>query len=146
MADLKAQTKCCVIEVWLCRLGSWCTHIMRHPGLSLARLWHVQQDSWLQERRARFFERPACRASAGFTIRWAEGWWAAVSEADGLGWHVRKGDRQEELRRVQVLKDMIFGSEEPKESSLAIEDSVLSIIDDKFGLGRSFCNLFLAFL
>ena len=123
----EVQSKCDVITLWLQRLVSWCTHIMRHPTCPLARLWHIQQDSWLQARRDRFYSRPSCRVSVGFTSRWAEGWWAAVSEEEGLGWAVARGNKVEEARRVDFLREFILGINETQEDVLALEDGLLSI-------------------
>ena len=124
---LKSATSCCSTEAWLSRLVTWCTHIHRHPCFPLAQLWSIQQDAWLEERRAANYERPACRESPGFVSRWCEGWWCAVGERDDLGWGVTKGDKIQEQRRVQFLREFILG---PEQVHHAIEDLAHALVPD----------------
>ena len=116
--ELRISSDCCSTEAWLRRLVSWCTHVARHADIPISRLLNVQGDRWLENRRASFNDRPACQESSGFVSRWAEGWWAWVGETEGFGWRVRKGDKIEESRRVDVIRVLIFGA------NAAIEDGV----------------------
>ena len=110
LRGLKAEVNCNAIETWLHRLVRWCSHIARHPEIPLARLFAIQDDAWLEARRAANFDRPACRESAGFTLRWSEGWWMHVSAR--VGWCIAKNDVAEHALRVQILREFIFGEEQ----------------------------------
>ena len=125
MANLKTEAKCCVADVWLKRLVSWCGHIFRHPALPLFRLWHIQTDDWLQNRRDSNRNRVDCREAAGFVSRWSEHWWVAVRDAENLGWAMRRGDTEEQLRRVNYLHKLIFGAPQ----QLELENGLVAIED-----------------
>ena len=121
--NLKTDAKCIAADIWLKRLVSWCGHIFRHPTLPLFRLWHVQTDEWLQNRRDTNQNRVNCRESAGFVSRWNEHWWAAVRDADGLGWAMRRGDHNEQMKRVVFLCEFILAAPQ----QLELEQGMLAI-------------------
>ena len=120
LSDFQTECKCDCTDTWLRRLVGWCCHLARHSNSPMSRLLDVQGDSWLQDRRASHFDRPACRASSGFVSRWAEGWWASVAEVESLGWRVRKDDKIEANRRVDALKVLIFGAEDAIENGAEV--------------------------
>ena len=123
MANLKTEAKCCVADVWLNRVVSWCGHIFRHPALPFFRLWQIQTDDWLQDRRDNNHNRVDCRESAGFVARWSEHWWIAVRDAEGLGWVMRRGDKEEQRRRVAFLHELIFGASQQSD----LENGLIAI-------------------
>ena len=104
---------------------SWCGHIFRHATLPLFRLWHVETDEWLQDRRDNNQNRVNCRESAGFVSRWNEHWWAAVRDADGRAWAMMRGDKDEQKKRVLFLREFILRARQ----QLELEDGMVAIED-----------------
>ena len=123
LRSLRAQAKVCVVDEWLRRLVSWYMHLYRHLEFPIARLLHTQTADWLEDRRASNHNRLDLWESLGFVTRWGEGWWWVVREELGLDWAMRRGDREQEDRRVAFLKALIFGS------PLALEDEQVLAIE-----------------
>ena len=64
--------------------------------------------------------RPDTRSQVGTVFRWSEGWAAAVENAEGLGWDVRRKDREAVRIRVEFLRNFFFP---PRAERLALDDA-----------------------
>ena len=69
---------------------------------------------------------PEVRGHSGRVIRWGEGWFEEVR--DSLGWDVRKDDKPELAKRVDILMNL-FKRHRVVATMDALRDAPLAILD-----------------